>query len=267
MSYYKQPPPLAENLAKALSQDYFLVILISSRTRGKFKSLNLPFGLGKSTLSMKISYVLHGGEAGYEEDAIWDQVFDHMKYYPSKLARMLTPNEDKHPKIPCAIYEATQMTAPADQSVPGVIRRLASYLTENRPECSTLILNGPSISDIAKPLRQLVAYELIVWERGHYEVQQIINHKNFKNPLQDIMELVFVEGDPTTTVFTPLPERIQKRYDKWRAEEKIPFNNSLIRELERYEKVRAGEVKPQTPEEASIASKGMLQARKVKRGY
>ena len=191
--------------------------------------------MGKTTLCLKLSYILHGGDPGWEDKATWDEVFDHTRYYPSKLMKLLVPNEDKRPKVPCAVWDATQMTAPADSSVPKVIRKLASNLTENRPECSVLIMNAPNINAISAPLRRLVAFEIIVWERGHYEVQQIIYHKNFKNPLQDLMNLVFIEGDENTTVFDPLPHWVQQRYDLWRAKEKAPFTRSLIRDLIRYE--------------------------------
>ena len=76
-----QPPTLAETLADALKNDFFFGILISSQSQGKKKSLNLPFGLGKTTLAMWISYVLHGQN--------WDSVFDGMFYYPSKLANAI----------------------------------------------------------------------------------------------------------------------------------------------------------------------------------
>ena len=164
-----------------------------------------------------------------------------MKYYPSKLIKLLMPSDRPQPKIPCAIWDATQLTAPADQSVPKVIRRFASILTENRPEVSCLIMNAPNMNGIARPLRTLAAYECIIYDRGHYEVQQITYHKNFSDPTQDLVKLSFVEGtdaeDPRekATVFEPLPERIQTRYNEWRAREKEPYMRAAIKQLVAYE--------------------------------
>lgn len=225
-----QPPTLAETLADALKNDFFFAILITSQSQGKKKSMNLPFGLGKTTLAMWISYVLHGQN--------WDGVFNDMFYYPSKLAKAIKadPNKPEDQKLPNAIWDDVQMMAPAENVVPRPIRNLAGLLSTKRPECSVLTMTAPNILSIAAPLRKLVVFELIVWERSHYEVQRISFRKNFKNPYQDLMDLSFIEGDDLTTRFDPLPPEIQTRYNKWRVEMKVPFEDTVITDLEKYEK-------------------------------
>lgn len=264
------PPTLAETLARALNSDFFVLMLISSQTKGKFKSLNLPFGLGKTTLALWISYMIHGGNPSEasEPNEVWEEVFADIYYYPSKLITRLAPNVRKEgetmlkPKPPMAafIYDDVQMTAPADQNVPSVIRRFASYLSTNRPEAKVGELTAPNMNSIAAPLRKMIAYELIVWERGHYEVQQIVYHKNFRNPIQDKIELAYVEGTEDTSVFDPLPGFVQKRYDEWRATQKSPFQRQLAKELERYEKL-VKETEVTTSPQASDAGRALAQKR------
>lgn len=256
------PPTLAETLARALNSDFFVPILVSSQTKGKFKSLNLPYGLGKTSLAFWLSYMIHGGEPSEasEPNEVWDEVFADTYYYPSKLIARLAPNVARLPPMPAFIYDDVQMTAPADQNVPGVIRRFASYLSTNRPEAKVGVLTAPNMNSIAAPLRRMVAYELIVWERGHYEVQQIVYHKNFHNPIQDKIELAYVEGTEDTTVFDPLPEFVQKKYDDWRAKQKAPFQRQLTKELERYEKL-VKETDVTTNPQASEAGRALAQKR------
>lgn len=241
----QRPPPLAENLGKALKMDFFITLLVSSQTSGKYKSMNLPFGLGKTTLALWQSYILHGGTDGADDDPIWDEVFDHLKYYPSKLMNAIIPpdsNSPKHP-IPALVYDDVQFTAPAAQNVPQVVRDLASDVTTERKAISILILTAPNMNAMAAPLRKLVTYELIVSERGFYEVQQITYHKNYKNPLMDKIKLEFVEGKKQEdckpgempTIFPQLSKKIQKRYDDWRATEKRPRQLRLVERLEKYE--------------------------------
>ncbi len=257
-----QPPTLEEALARALNNDFLIVLLISSQTKGKFKSLNLPFGLGKTSLSFWLSYYIHGGksEDSQSDNPVWQEVRNDAFYYPSKLVRRLVPNVERKTPMACAVYDAVQMTAPADQNVPTVLRKLASYLSENRPECKVIIFNAPNINSISAPLRRLVAYELIVWERGHYEVQQIVYHKNFKNPLMDKIKLEYVEGTPSTSVFDSLPPFMQKWYDEWRAKEKEPYQRQLLKDLDRYEKI-AREQEAIEPNEASDAGRAMARKR------
>lgn len=255
-----QPPPLAYYLSEALSHDYFVPLIVTSMTKGKFKSMNLPFGLGKTTLALWISYVLHGKD--------WDKTFADLTYYPSEMVDILVPNKDGLEKRPAVVADDLQLTCPADVSVPRVVRRLAGYLSTNRPEVSVLIMTAPNISSIAAPLRRLVAFELIVWERGHYEVQQIVYHKNFRNPLQDLMNLQFVEGKSgdgeDATTFDPLPTEILQRYNTWRAEKKAPYAAELKKELLNYERKRGME---EAPTEAKVkeAAQIMVAARRAKR--
>jgi len=236
-----QPPSFGSALAGALNNDYLIVALVSSRTQARFQSVGLPYGLGKSTLMLQLAYTIDGGgRNGREyEDAhspVWNEVFANLFYNPSDIVRLLVPQPGKKviPKA-CICWDAVQAYAGMEQNVSPVIRKLAGYLSEVRPEVKIILMSAPSINDISKPLRNLVAFELIVFERGKYEVQQIKQLKNFKNPRDDLIKLRFVEGTDRHTAFGPLPAEVQSRYDDFRAKMKIPFRRTLLKALERYE--------------------------------
>jgi len=213
---------------KAINEDYLVFILVTSQTRGKFKSLNLPFGLGKTTLALWLSYSIHNYD--------WEQVFEHLYYYPDKLLEGIEGAAEAKTRLPSPIWDDAQFTCPAEQSVPSAVRRMAGRLSTARAETPCVIMTAPNILSIAAPLRKLVSFEVIVWERAHFEIQQITYYKNFANPLADNMKLDFIEGDPEQTVFPDLPSDVKARYNIWRAAQKKPSDANLRRDLFNYVK-------------------------------
>ena len=262
-------PSLAETIDEAFKKDYFVVMLISSRTRGMFESKNLPYGVGKTTLALDLSYTLHGNEIGDEnwENAksdAWDEVFSHLGYFPSDVATHLMPNElHDSIKIPCEVWDDTQKTAPASTSVPEPLRQFAGSITTNRPECRTLIMTAPNM-EIAAPFRKLVVFELIVFDRGKYEVQQIKYRKNFKDPFRDKINSEYIEGTRDFS-FPELPPSVQARYNNWRKEQKLRDAKYMINSLKKYEKTRYQEQLEITPEAVREASRVMGLYSEVKR--
>ena len=84
-----------------------------------FESKNLPFGLGKTTLALDLSYILHGNEifdSGWEDAYSdgWNEVFGNTGYFPSDVGKRLLPtqNHDRI-KIPALIWDDVQKTAPS----------------------------------------------------------------------------------------------------------------------------------------------------------
>jgi hypothetical protein len=261
------PSPLAEMLAKALSEDFLLFLLVTSQTRGKFKSMNLPYGLGKSTLSLWISYVLHGGKMkdAMSPNEAWEEVKKDTIYYPTELLKRLKPVHDTRESVacPCIVWDAIQMTAPAESNVSKFVREISAYMTETRPEVKVIVGNAPNVNSIAAPLRKMVAYELIVFERGKYEVQKYHYNKNFRRPQEDLISLKFVEGT-RDVVFGPLPNFMQKWYDDWRATKKELKWQVLFRAAEAWERRAKGELLVKTTEEgiSAVATALALQQRK-----
>jgi hypothetical protein len=280
----EQPPDFATSIASALKHDYLLPILITSQTQARHVSTNLPYGLGKSTLMLELAYKIDGGLEEDYADAYspsWNEVFDNLFYWPGDIARAIIPQPRKQviPKA-CIAWDAVQMAAGAENSVPTVIRKLASYLSEVRPEVKVILMSAPNISSIAAPLRKLVAFELIVWKRACWEVQKISARKNYKDPRNDRIVLTYLET--ARNAFGQLPNStqpskfkpeesasVQKRYDTWRATMKLPARQSLIKSLDDYEKrgmveVADDDLTPEERESRSAAGRALARRRWVR---
>ncbi|TET27238.1 MAG: hypothetical protein E3J73_02780 [Candidatus Bathyarchaeum sp.] len=219
---------LADFLAEAITNDYLLCILVSSYTQAKVKTHNLPFGLGKTTLSMHLCKDINMKS--------YDWVLDNaMDYNAYQVALKLEPGRER---MNATVWDDVQSTAPAVQGVPIAIRKLANFISVDRPELACLIMNAPNMNAISSPLRKLVTFEIIVVQRGLYEVQKISYHKNFKNPLQDIARLDYMEELCKDNPFPPLPKRIEMKYRAWRIKQKLQLYPGLLDELEKYVKFR-----------------------------
>ncbi|MEM4534968.1 MAG: hypothetical protein QW764_02870 [Desulfurococcaceae archaeon] len=207
----------ADYLYDAINRNYLVTVLITSQTQGKIKSQNLPFGLGKTTLALWLSYFLNGRS--------WEKVFETLCGNPYDLIRLLEPGGERKNAI---VWDAVQMTAPAESGVPKILRQLASYLSDTRPEVACLIMTASNINAIASPLRKLVIFEVIVAERGVYEIQKITYHKNWNQPLFDLRRMEYIEEG----TFPKLPDDIMARYESWRAENKAKIFAKIKEDLE-----------------------------------
>jgi len=218
---------LADFLVEAITEDYLLCILVSSYTQAKKKSHNLPFGVGKTTLSMHLCKDINMKDF----DWVLENAMDYNAY---QVAQKLEPGRER---LNADVWDDVQATAPATQGVPRAIRRLANFITVDRPELACLIMNAPNMNSISSPLRKLVTFEIIVVERGLYEVQKISYHKNFKNPLQDFAKLDYMEELCKDEPFDPLPKDIELKYRAWRVKQKLALYPGLLKELEQYVKL------------------------------
>ena len=228
---------LDQAFASAIKNDYLLVICIESQVRGLKQSVNLPFGLGKSTLALEYAFKLVGGTPAEYESAYskaWNEVFDCLYFTPAALIRGLVPKPGKKavPKAVC-VFDATQVTAGADNSVPTVIRRFANFISDSRPMVKVVIFTAPNISSIAAPLRKLITHIIIVWKRGAVEVQKIQARLNYDDPRSDRYKLTYVES--SAKAFGPLPPQVQERYETVRAQFHLVLRKGLLKSLEHYE--------------------------------
>lgn len=231
---------LGQFVADAITNDFLITIAVTSYTQAKNQTRNLPFGLGKTTLCMELAYLLNGGSVNdnYQRKDIWEKVHKIMSYDPLNFAKTLEPGRDR---IPCAIWDDPQATAPASQSVPTAIRGLANFISTQRPECACIFLSTPNLNFIAAPLRKLVNFEIIISDRGLYEVHKISYYKNFRKPLQDNMHFDYVEEVPRDQPFPALPDFEQVWYNNWRIERKQQLYPHMIKNLETYVKLQQWE--------------------------
>lgn len=224
---------LAEFVSDAITKDYLITIAITSYTQAKNQTRNLPFGLGKTTLCMELAYLLNGGSINdnYQNKNVWKKVNEIMVYDPYNMGKLLEPGRTR---IPCALWDDVQATAPASQSVPIAVRSLANFISTQRPECACIFLSTPNLNFIAAPLRKLVNFEIIVSERGLYEVHKLSYYKDFKRPLQDRMHFDYVEEVPRDEPFPALPDFEQIWYNKWRIERKQQLYPNMMKNLKTY---------------------------------
>lgn len=219
----KTEKEFAEYIQDAIKNNFLLTVLITSQTQGKRKSENLPYGLGKSTLMFWLSY--------YMNKQNWDTVFDTLCGNPYDVVNLLEPGR---PRINAATWDAVQMTAPAEQGVPKVLRKLSSYISDTRPEMACLLMTASNMNAICAPLRKLVVFEVIIAERGEYEIQKIKYHKNYYQPLQDRCNLEYLEEG----TFPKLPPDVQSRYELWRIGSKGKVYPTLKADCEAYMKLQ-----------------------------
>jgi hypothetical protein len=234
---------LWQYIVEAVTQNYLIVAAITSYTQAKWQTANLPFGLGKTTLALDLMYVLCGGKwddlvNGTSEQKIWDKVNALINYDPYSLAKLLEPGRDR---IDGTVFDDVQATAPSSSSVPIPIRKLANFISTERPECPIIFFTTPNLNYISAPLRKLVNFEIIISERGFYEVHKISYYKDFNNPLQDKMHFDYVDEIPMKEPFPALCSTEQLWYDSWRTEHKRQLYPSLMQSLKGYVQLKQWE--------------------------
>ena len=235
----------------AIASNQLVICAVTSNTQASFESDGIPFGAGKSTLALELSYRFNHFDpetrryydVGLDrnDERNWETVKKHSYYYPSKLLKAVHKAEDEKVLIQCALWDDVQYTAPARAGTSPALEELVGDLTTERPTIRILILTCPNILGISSIVRSIVQFEIIVYARGRFEVQRVMYRKNFRNPRKDLMRLDYVSGeDPTEkeeTDFDALPSSMQTWYDNWRKDEKRPKRAKTIATLERYEKV------------------------------
>lgn len=245
-------------LDMAIKDNYLLICLVTSHTQGRIKSKNLPYGVGKTTFALWTSYARNATPGTYpdprymqlskcqeifnkyypfnldvpEVAANWDTVFKLLNYNILDVARMIKPELGRL-RVKLGVWDDVAATAPAERGVPTVIYKLKGYMTTARPEIACLMLTASNRNEIVAPLRRLVVIEIIIAERGVYEVQKVNFYKNFRNPDIDLAKLEYLEEG----IFPPLPKQIQERYDSWRVTEKLKLFPNIEKDLARWLKM------------------------------
>lgn len=224
-------------MTENIDNDFLEIYLITSQAAGFEPSCGRPFGVGKSTLSIWMAYRAYAYERGLL-DFIWrenadgkpvlviadlaarEQQIDLMahvveNYVKWDLKLLVDLLKSCNSPLPAVVWDDVQRTAPAYQHVPKELRDLIEYLTMARQKVRNIIMTAPAMSDIAKPLRRNITWEIIVPQRGVYEVQFLAKHRDFYNPSDDKSRLWY-EASGT---FDPLPKEIDELYKKLREEQ------------------------------------------------
>lgn len=232
----------------------FVIAAITSNTQASFESDLTPYGAGKTTLALELSYKFNHFDPetkryfdlnlDREDLNNWKTTNENLWYYPSRILKAMDRVSQEHRRMLSGVWDDTQYTAGARTGLPQPIEQLVGDLTTDRPEIGVLFLTTPNVMGIASAIRNLVQYELIVHSRGRYEVQRVSYRKNFQNPKKDWTRLEYVSGlgrdEKVEPDFSPLPYAEQRWYDEWRSAQKAYKRKTTIKSLERYEKAPQG---------------------------
>lgn len=264
-----------EVLQDAISNDKLVIVAVTSNTQARHESDDTPYGAGKTTLALKLSFRYHhydveqrrfyGEGLDMADIRNWKGVFEDLFYYPYKILRSLNAvgKGEKQP-MAMAVWDDTQYTAGRQIGTPVVVSNLISRLTTSRPEVKVLVLTTPNINDLSSALRSIVGYEMIVFARGEFEVQKIKHYKNFKNPSKDHTRLEYMEGQDNRELglpaaFTPLAQPVMDYYNTWRAKEKQLRDERQIKKQEDHDLMR--EPEPVVAGDKSEAGRSLVAAR------
>lgn len=228
-----QPPRklslLWARMAQNIDQNYLELFIITSQAAGLEPSEGRPLGAGKSTLGLTIMYRAFAYNYGtlyidWDKQQIIDETTEDEKidilqmiierYTFWRLPDMLTAIKTSKERLPAVLWDDTQLDCPAWQHIPPDKREMIEELSIARPLVSNIIMTAPSMSDIAKPLRRQINWEIIVPSRGIYEVHFIGKKRDFYDPTEDHSRLWY----DVTGTFDILPQEIMELYRKKREE-------------------------------------------------
>ena len=263
----------SEILQDAICNDKLVIVAVTSNTQARNESDDTPYGAGKTTMALKLSYKFHHFDpaehrfydVGLDQSDLrnWGSTFEDLFYYPY---RILTAVRDvgkgaKKP-MPMAVWDDAQYTAGRQIGTPVVVTQLIARLTTSRPELKVLVLTTPNINDLSSALRTIVGIEVIVFARGEFEVQKIKHLKNFKNPSKDHTRLEYLEGEDNRELgkassFTPLPPTVMEYYNSWRAKEKLLRDERQIKKQQDYDLM----AEPPPPSDKSEGGRALALAR------
>jgi hypothetical protein len=265
-----EEPPLEERsrlfywIFKAIDEDYLLFLAITSQAQGKKKSDSIPYGMGKSTLALWISYLTYkrilerrGDDVeSYEgKMRVWDIVFDNLFLIPYKLDRYVFRLGGKKPpitiynRIPLVVWDDMQETVGTDQQFNPYLRKLAYRLTKARNWLHVLIGTMPMLDCLLSRYKNLFYMEVIIPRRGVFEFQRTVYVRRF-DEWDRVRRIAWYESE-TQVEFPPLPIEIEHRYEKWLEKEHEELDRLRI---EGYEKMLAEEAKVDDSKEKFEAS-------------
>jgi predicted CopG family antitoxin len=216
-------------MAENISENYLELFLITSQAAGLEPSEGRPLGAGKSTLGLTIVYRAFAFENGtLYIDLKKGQIIDETpeeekirlmkevveKYTFWKLSDLLLAIKTAPKRLPAVLWDDAQLDCPAWTNIPQDMREKIEELSVVRPLVANIVITAPSISDLAKPLRRQINWEVIIPRRGTYEVHFIGKRRNFYQPTEDMSRLWY----DATGSFDPLPGEVMQLYDRRREE-------------------------------------------------
>lgn len=233
-------------MAENIDVDHLEIFLITSRAEGRERSDGRPFGVGKSTFAVWMAYrawAYYKGLIGFDSETmeLIDETDEATKIEIMKeiLNKFLVfklidiyKRAVEYKFIPAIILDDVQKDCPKRQHIPDYQVKEIQELTRLRQRIANIIMTAPSMGSIAKPLRDLISWEIIIPRRGVYEIQYVYQRRDFYNPTEDRGRLVY----DSTGTFEELPKEVTRSYKIFRDEDVVESLKEMIKRRERERK-------------------------------
>jgi hypothetical protein len=210
-----------------VERDKLSYYIITSQSGGFEPSDGVSFGAGKSSLAIFAAYrcfafangTLEIRDRGLVDFTPEKEKIQIMKmvvtnFLKFKLADVLHCLAASSSRIPAIIWDDVQGDCPSFQNIPKRKRLQMEQLTRARQKTGNLIMTSPSVSDVAKPLRRNLSYEILVPRTGIYEVQIWNKKRDYRQPINDRVRMSY----DSTGTFPRLPAEVDALYKKIRDE-------------------------------------------------
>jgi len=212
----------------AVFENYYFSYLVTSFTQGRvMNELQFQYGMGKTTTAMFFSALINSKLFPYNimlwtagkwmpNNRLWDIVMDrdHLTFNIIGAYRMITPSTPPI-KLRHKLWDDVALTAPKSSSTDHVAKALRGKLTAARPTVSIFGMTTASRNEISSVLRAAPLFEIIMSQRGYFEIQKVRRQKNFRDPEKDFSFFRYMEEGPSIE----LPKHIQAKYDDLRIRE------------------------------------------------
>ncbi len=216
-------------------------IIITSGVEGKEPSLGLSAGVGKSTLMGTLAHrIIYKHRDRIPDNVIPPEMYNKLRLdkYPSRLAWeklkrqfVYFPIEmmnvyDYPYRSPVVCWDDLHVTCSKAKSNSNVMKTFVDNLWNKRPHLAVLIATASSVMGIAKPFRAFFDFEIIVSQRGIWEIQRRHKMKNFYAPETDINRLQY----GGTSFSYEFPSHFEEWYKAWREEHEKKYNVEVVEE-------------------------------------
>ena len=226
----------------AIHDNYLIYIVVTSSAEGKNPSSGFDYGVGKSTWTLGLLKFIYNGDE--------ELVKKNMCYFEEDIIDVL-----QRPGKTMAIgLEDMQIVFGKERSHDNQVKQLANLLTGAREKVSVVVGNTPHLGKLASAWRELWMFEIKVYQRGYYEVQQVKHYTPFKDPYR-VKEKLHYKGEAT---FDIPSKELEDWYKPWRARK---YAEAIRRYSSRYMPIPEPELEPVPESEKSEAGRMLAEAR------
>jgi hypothetical protein len=229
--------PLMDWILRAVYEDYLVPIVVTSQTQGKIPSLGLPFGQGKSTFALWLSYMAYREVMKDKVDVnsvegvreVWRVVFENLFLLPEELDKYVfrhpefrKPSVTVDGRIPLVVWDDMQETVGKRRRFDRYLNELADRLTKGREKVAVIVGTCPHLAMLMRPFREFFNIEVLIPQRGRFEVQKMHYVRRFDR-WDDHQVRAWYQSE--SGFYTPtLPPDIQKAYDEWKEKEQAKLD-------------------------------------------